>query len=54
MNAPLLIGGVGLVYLIVAGLLARERNWGMALTHVGYALGNVGIIIAIRQGTAGA
>lgn len=48
-----LIALVGLIYLGVAVDLFRNHNPGMALTFLGYALANVGLIVAMRQGMAG-
>jgi hypothetical protein len=41
-----LIGGIGVVYVLVAIEFYIKGNVGMALSFLGYALGNVGILIA--------
>jgi hypothetical protein len=41
-----LIGGIAVVYVIVAIEFYIKGNVGMALSFLGYALGNVGILIA--------
>ena len=43
-----LIAAIGLVYLYIAGEQAWKGNLPMAITYFGYALGNVGLCLAIR------
>ena len=39
---------VGGEYLVIAGMYAVERKWGMALTFFAYALANVGLYLEAR------
>lgn len=43
-----LIAAIGLVYLYIAGEQAWRGNLPMAITYAGYALGNVGLCLAVK------
>jgi hypothetical protein len=43
-----LVAVVGLVYLWVALEQARQGSWPMAIVFFGYALSNVGFLVALR------
>ena len=49
MAAPL-IACIGVVYEWVAVDLLRNGNLGLGIAFVGYALGNVGLYLAARNG----
>jgi len=44
-----LIGGIGIVYLFVAIQFFMKGQVGMGISFLGYALGNVGLMIATQQ-----
>ena len=48
MNAWL-IGGIGLVYLFVAVQFFIKGQTGMGISFLGYALGNVGLVMVTLQ-----
>jgi hypothetical protein len=48
MNAWL-IGGIGIVYTIVAAQFFMKGQIGMGLSFLGYALGNVGLVMVTLQ-----
>lgn len=48
MNAWL-IGAIGIVYLIVAINFIMKGQVGMGISFLGYALGNVGLVIVTLQ-----
>jgi len=42
-ESPLLIAGIGLVYLYISIEQFTKGSIGMSITYFGYALGNVGL-----------
>ena len=40
--------GMGLEYLAAAGVFARSRDWGYALTMFAYGVANFGLLMAAR------
>ena len=43
-----LIAAIGVVYLIVAADLAFKGQTGLAISFIGYSIGNVGLCIAAK------
>lgn len=43
-----LIAAIGVVYLIVAADLAFKGQMGLAISFIGYSIGNVGLCIAAK------
>jgi hypothetical protein len=48
--APNLIAIIGVVYAWVAFDLLRNGNTGLGIAFIGYALGNVGLYLAAKNG----
>lgn len=46
--SALLMGVVAVIYLFTAVAFAFERNAGMAVAFLAYAMANIGLIIATR------
>jgi hypothetical protein len=43
-----LIAAIGVVYLVVAADLALKGQMGLAISFIGYSIGNVGLCIAAK------
>ena len=43
-----LIAAIGVVYLVVAADLAFKGQMGLAISFIGYSIGNVGLCIAAK------
>jgi len=47
-ESPLLIAGIGLVYLYISIEQITKGNIGMSITYFGYSLGNVGLYMLAK------
>jgi hypothetical protein len=51
--AGTIVGTVTVAYFVVAGAFAYDRDWPWALVYFGYAIANIGLMLAAAAKLAG-